>query len=265
MTKGPPPGHARAMDETPPASATPRRARLIGVVAPATNITTQPELDDLRPRGVINAHARIPNPDRVVTTDADQRAVRAAMVAGLGAALDTLAPARPDHAILAVMVEHFVGGGEAGERLVADAAARLGCPVTVTTEAMLAALAALGARRVALLSPFLAEGHRAAARFLEEAGLAVVRSEALAIPGPAAIAHVPEERLREAVRALDAPEVEAIVQVGTNLPFARVAVAAEAALGKPVLAANPTTYWRALRRAGITDRRDGAGVLFARA
>jgi maleate isomerase len=201
----------------------------------------------------------------VVATDDDQRAVRAAMVAGLGAALDTLAPARPDHAILAVMVEHFAGGGAAGERLVAEAEARLGCPVTVTTEALLAALAALGVQRVALLSPFLAEGHAKAVRFLEEAGVAVVRSEALAVPGPAAIAHVPEGRLRAALRALDAPEVEAIVQVGTNLPFARLAVEAEAALGKPVLAANPTVYWRALRRAGITARREGAGVLFARA
>jgi maleate isomerase len=44
-----------------------------------------------------------------------------------------------------------------------------------------------------------------------------------------------------------------------------VARAAEAELGKPVLATNPVTYWHALRRAGISDRVAGAGRLFAAA
>lgn len=61
------------------------------------------------------------------------------------------------------------------------------------------------------------------------------------------------------------PDVQAVVQVGTNLPFAGVARAAEAALRKPVLATNPVTYWHALRRAGISDRVAGAGRLFAAA
>ncbi len=73
------------------------------------------------------------------------------------------------------------------------------------------------------------------------------------------------DRLRAAVRELDGPDVQAVVQVGTNLPFADVARAAEAELGKPVLATNPVTYWHALRRAGISDRVAGAGRLFAAA
>lgn len=58
-----------------------------------------------------------PTPEQRVLADADTLAVRAAMVGGLMGALDTLAPARPDHPILGVMVENFVGGGEAGARL----------------------------------------------------------------------------------------------------------------------------------------------------
>jgi maleate isomerase len=255
------------MDDEPPLNPTNSLGlRLVmGVVAPATNTTVQPEMEALRPPDVINAHARIPNPDRLVATDADSAAVRAAMVAGLDAALDTLVPARPDHVILGVMVENFVGDGAAGAALLADASARVGCPVTATTHAILAALAALDIRRVGLLSPFMPEGERAARRFLEEAGYAVVRSHAMAVPGPAAIARVPLMRLRAAVRALDCAEAEAIVQVGTNLPFAAVALEAEASLGKPVLASNPVTYWHALRRAGIDDRRSDAGVLFREA
>jgi maleate isomerase len=126
-------------------------------------------------------------------------------------------------------------------------------------------LAALGVARIALLTPFFPAGDAAAKAFLEQAGIEVVRVLGLRAPGPAAIAHTPLERLREAVRELDGPDVQAVVQVGTNLPFAAVARAAEAELGKPVLATNPVTYWHALRKAGVADRVAGAGRLFAAA
>jgi maleate isomerase len=237
----------------------------MGVVVPATNVTTEAEMDDLRPRGVVNATARIANPDARVAGDADAAVVRAAMVGGLMGALDTLAPARPDHVAIGVMVENFVGGGAAGDALLAQAESRIGCPVTAPTHATLAALAALGVTRVALLTPFFPAGDAAAKAFLEQAGIEVVRVLGLRAPGPVAIARVPLDRLREAMRELDGPDVQAVVQVGTNLPFAGVARAAEAELGKPVLATNPVTYWHALRRAGISDRVAGAGRLFAAA
>lgn len=253
------------MDQPPPLS--PRYGLaprlLMGVVVPATNVTTEAEMDDLRPGGVINATARIANPDAAVAGDADAAVVRAAMVGGLMAALDTLAPAKPDHVAIGVMVENFIGGGAAGAALLAEAEARIGCPVTAPTAATLAALEALGLRRIALLTPFFPGGDAAAKAFLEEAGIEVVRVLGLRAPGPAAIARVAPDRLRNAVRELDRPEVEAIVQVGTNLPFAAVAREAEAALRKPVLATNPVTYWHALRHAGIMDRIAGAGRLFA--
>ena len=85
----------------------------------------------------------------------------------------------------------------------------------------------------------------------------------LKAPSPASIGRVPLDRLREAVRELDGPEVEAIIQLGTGLPFADVAREAEEALGKPVLASNPVSYWRALRQMGIGDAIPGQGRLFS--
>jgi maleate isomerase len=253
------------MDDAPPLNprATLAHRLLMGVVVPATNVTTEAEMDDLRPPGVVNATARIANPDARVAGDADAAVVRAAMVAGLMGALDTLAPTRPDHVAIGVMVENFAGGGAAGEALLAEAAARIGCPVTAPTAATIAALRALGVTRVALLTPFFPGGDAAARAFLEEAGIAVPRVLGLRAPGPAAIARVTAQRLRDAVREVDGPDVQAIVQIGTNLPFAAVARAAEAALRKPVLATNPVTYWHALRRAGIAERIAGAGRLLA--
>lgn len=67
--------------------------------------------------------------------------------------------------------------------------------------------------------------------------------------------------LRDAIIEVDGPDVDAVVQVGTNLPAARVAVMAEVWLGKPVIALNTATYWHALRQNGIADKVQGFGRL----
>lgn len=238
---------------------------VMGVVAPATNTVVQPEMEALRPEGVVNAHARIANPEQRVAADADTLAVRAAMVDGLMGAVDTLAPCRPDHLILGVMVENFVGGGAAGAVLIRDVGARLGCGVTDYSSAILVALEALFGRpaRIGLITPFMPVGDAAARRLFEAAGHDVVRLTGLRAPSPASIGRMPLERLRAAVTEVHGPEVEVIIQVGTGLPFAGVARAAERELGKPVLASNPVSYWRALRACGVADAVPGEGRLFS--
>jgi maleate isomerase len=66
---------------------------------------------------------------------------------------------------------------------------------------------------------------------------------------------------RDAIRRLDGDDVDAIVQVGTNLSMIRLAAAAELWLGKPVIAINTATYWHALRTNGVRDQFAGFGRL----
>jgi maleate isomerase len=67
--------------------------------------------------------------------------------------------------------------------------------------------------------------------------------------------------LKRQLLVLDGDDVDAIVQVGTNLSMLRLAAAAERWLGKPVIAINAATYWHALRANGIEDRIGGFGRL----
>jgi maleate isomerase len=78
-----------------------------------------------------------------------------------------------------------------------------------------------------------------------------------------AIAEVPPEVLRERLIELNGNgrDVDAIVQVGTNLSMVRLAAAAEMWLGKPVIAINSATYWHALRANKIMDQIPGLGRL----
>jgi len=72
---------------------------------------------------------------------------------------------------------------------------------------------------------------------------------------------VPQETLRAAVGELDGDDVDAVIQVGTNLAMARLAAQMEAERARPVLAINACIYWHALRTNGIADRIAGWGSL----
>ncbi|MFF5228814.1 hypothetical protein [Dactylosporangium sp. NPDC000521] len=57
------------------------------------------------------------------------------------------------------------------------------------------------------------------------------------------------------------PDVDAVVQCGTNLSMVRLADEAERWLGKPVIAINAATWWMALRDNDIPDKVHNAGSL----
>jgi maleate isomerase len=59
----------------------------------------------------------------------------------------------------------------------------------------------------------------------------------------------------------DGRDIDAILQVGTNLSMVRLAAADELWLGKPVIAINTATYWHALRQNKIMDKISGLGRL----
>ena len=116
-------------------------------------------------------------------------------------------------------------------------------------------------RRIAAFSPYQPVADRQVKRFFEEAGFEVVRVTGLRCKSATAIADVGEEELRGVLRDLDGPDVDAIVQAGTNLSMVRLADEAERWLGKPVIAINAATFWHALRACGISDRFAGYGSL----
>ena len=99
------------------------------------------------------------------------------------------------------------------------------------------------------------------ARYFCDMGFDVVRDLPLQCRSWTNIAEQTTATLRDALRKLDGDDVDAIVQVGTNLSMVRLAAAAEMWLGKPVIAINTATYWHALRANGIHDKIEGLGRL----
>ncbi|HMD65712.1 MAG TPA: hypothetical protein VKG22_03555 [Stellaceae bacterium] len=116
-------------------------------------------------------------------------------------------------------------------------------------------------RRIGVVTPYMSVADAQVRRFFADCGFEVVSLKGLRCASPVLIAHVSDKELRDAVLEVDGPEVEAVIQVGTNLVMARLAAIAEFWLDKPVLAINTATYWWALRRNGIADKIDGFGSL----
>jgi len=168
----------------------------------------------------------------------------------------------PDYLVMGMSSVTFYGGVAGADQFVKKIERAAGVGVSVGSHSTTAALKTYrGVRRIAFLSPYYPVANAEVRRYFTEACFEVVRDVYLACKSWTAIAEVTPEVLRDRLIALDGRDVDAIVQVGTNLSMVRLVAAAELWLGKPVVAINTATYWHALRRNKIMDKITGFGRL----
>ena len=236
----------------------------IGIVVPSTNTSCQPECEQLRPRGVTNHIARISIRERPLTTEQAFLEHVDAMRNGMRTAIDQVITCQPTHVIMGVALEAFWGGVAAAQSLQKELAERAGMGVSMGSTATDAALQRLGARRIAILTPHQPRGDEQVRHWFSEAGYDVRRLIGLKCASPVLIAHTTPQQVIAALRELDGDDVDALVQVGTNLAAIQLCAEAEQWFGKPVLAINAVTYWDALRRSGVEDKVYGFGSVLER-
>jgi len=167
----------------------------------------------------------------------------------------------PDYLIMGMSSEAFWDGLEGSMQLHQRVEARAGVKVSMGSDAARAALQRYGAKRIGVITPYMPVGDAQVRRFFADCGFEIVRLKGLKCASPVLIAHVPERELRDAILEVNGPDVDAVIQVGTNLAMARLAGIAEFWLDKPVLAINTCIYWWSLRQNGIDDKIEGFGSL----
>jgi maleate isomerase len=234
---------------------------VFGVIVPSTNTVVEHDYWTARVPGVAYRAGSMHIPNPVMNDDEGFEALLGQIRASIDTAVRDVLTAEPDRMVMGMSAESFWGGVEGNAAFEQRLRDRTGLPVTTGASSCRAALKELGCRRIAVFSPYQPVADREVGRFFTEAGFAVEAITGLRCPTAMDIARVPDERLREVVADLDAPDVEAIVQVGTNLSFVALADQLEAELGKPVIAINSATLWHALREHGLDDRVAGAGQL----
>jgi len=232
-----------------------------GTLGPSTNTTVQPDFDDLRPVGVTNHYSRIAIPNNPVNNDQDFLKLVDDINQATLAAVDTLKSCEMSYLVMGMSAATFWNGRKGAQEYLDKMQDKAGVGVSCGSFSTEAALNTYKAKRIAFLSPYFDVANDQVRRFYQDCGFTVVRDICLKRPGPVLIAHTTDEMCRKAILELDGDDVDAIVQVGTNLSMIRLAAAAELFLGKPVIAINTATYWHALRACGIQDKKSGFGRL----
>lgn len=232
------------------------------VIAPSTNTSVQPEYDDMRPHGVTNHFERIEIPDTRVS---DDKSFMEMLENIRGATIDSVDPAMsmdPGCLIMGMSAETFWDGADGADRLQRKMEEKTnGVPVVMGSHAVDAALKAYGnIKKIGIITPYAEVGDNQVRKFFEDQGYEVVHVLGLKSPSPMMIAHEPAQKLKRAAEEVS-QGVDAVIQVGTNLAFAKGAAIAEFWLEKPVIAINSATYWYALRKMGIKDKVYGFGRL----
>jgi maleate isomerase len=243
--------------------------KVFAVIGPSTNTVVQPDMEAMRPSGVTNHYRSIYVENPMALSDADFMAGADKISMGMKAALRTAITCAPDYLVLGVSAISFIGGRTGCDAFVDQVTDLTGLQISVGSRATVAALQACSAmmgsiQRIAFLSPYYPVANAHVRSFFQEYGYEVKRDICLRCTSWTDIAQQPESRLVSAIRELDGDDVDAIVQVGTNLSMTRLAAQAEVWLGKPVIAINTATYWHALRANGIADKVDGFGSLLSK-
>ncbi|GAA1904311.1 maleate cis-trans isomerase family protein [Streptantibioticus ferralitis] len=165
-------------------------------------------------------------------------------------AVRALHAVKPEALAYACTSGSFVGG-VAGERAMSAAmsqASEVALPAVTTSGALRAALAEIGARRIAVVTPYTRSVTDSLEAYLREAGIAVTGRAYLGLTRE--IWRVPYRDVVDMARSAVVGAADALFISCTNLPTYDVIPQLEAELRLPVLSANQVTMWAALRCIG---------------
>ncbi len=214
------------------------------------NTVVQPELELLRPAGVTNQMQRFRLGGDAVSDDLIEEGQK-------------LMDCKPAAIALGLTTDAARAASPSWPNRCQHLAAATGVPVFNASEADHAALRALGATRIAVVTPFKAEVDAVVKANTEEAGFEVLAIKGTEAPSLPAICETSLDDIRKVFRQVAESPCEAILQVGTALPALAILGELEAELGKPIVACNAAVYWQTLRSLGIDDKIRGYGQLLA--
>ncbi len=234
----------------------------VGSLVPSTNSSVEPEFASMAVPGVTHMAARIHVPNQRFHSDADAQAIVDATQVDLLPAVDRLMGCNPDRVVMAMAAPCFWNGVAGSNAMQSKLDARAGVPVLLPPDAVALALKAYGAERIAVISPYMPLADRHVARWFEESGFSVREVQGLRAAVEDQIVNFTPEELAAGFERVDAPDVEALVHVGTSIAMVRLVEEFETRFAKPVVSVNVCCWWATLRAAGITDRLQSFGRLF---
>jgi len=246
-----------------------RGAYRVGLIVPSSNVTMETEIPELLRR----REAALPERFTFHSSRARMRTVSAEELARMVEESDRcvveLADARVDviayACLVAIMTREHAAHRVAEERL-ARVAREHGAdvPVVSSAGALVAALGALHARRVALVAPYVRAITAQVCDYIAAEGVEVVSAVSLEIADNVAVGRLDPQALRETYKRLDLSRADALVLSScVQMPSLAAIQPVEDECGLPVLSAATATTWAILGALGLDPVVPGAGRLLA--
>ncbi len=234
------------------------RAR-IGIVYPASGLADM-EYYSLCPPGVSVHITRTGMPDEGCVTLESMQGVAEGNEFTQHAA--DLATVRPHVIVWMCTSGSFSCGPDWDENLCTMLCEGGRCSATTTSSALIAALKALGVKKVALATPYEPRLNAKLIEYVQHFGVDVVSHSGLGLTQDWDIGRLDPATLNDLVHEVDTDEAEAVFVSDTGIVMSPIAESLELDLGKPVFSANMASMWHALKLAGVREKMPNVGSLF---
>ncbi len=241
----------------------------IGLIVPSSNITMETEIPEL-----LRFRERV-SPERFTFHSSRMRMKHvtkeelAAMDADSDRCALELSDARVDvmgYACLVAIMAMGLGYHCQSQSRLQGVTVDNGNPAPVVTSAgaLVEGLKAIGARRVALVAPYMKPLTELVVAYIRNEGIEVSDWRALEIPDNLAVAAHDPMNLPEIVRSMKTDDVDAVVlSACVQMPSLPAVPMAEAITGKPVVTAAIATTWQMLKALKLDTRVPGGGTLLS--
>jgi maleate isomerase len=239
----------------------------IGLVVPSSNVTVETEMPALLQRHRSARFSFHSTRMRMHTVSPEELR---AMNAQRGRCIDEIGDAGVDavlYACLVALMAQGAGEHQRTESAVVEQLAERGLTPRVTSSAgaLVHALRATGAERVALVMPYLRPVAELVVAYVEAEGFAVTGWRALEVADNAEVGCIAGDRVLDAARSLDLAGPDAlVVSACVQMPSLPLVQQVEDELGLPVLSAATAGAFTLLDQLGLPVDLPGAGRLLAR-
>ncbi len=233
--------------------------RRFGVLAPPGNVALEQELPRLLPPGIVMHHNRLSRPGAAISSDSLM-----AMAQSVERAAFDVSQAYPEVILYGCTSGSFLAGiGNEGD-IARRIEAQVGIPAITTSEAVIAALRAVSAQKVFMLTPYPVAITTHEVAFLDHYGIETVQADTFDCPTSEAIRAVSADDVYARIleRRPAFADADAVFVSCTNLLTMARIVDIEQALGMPVVSSNQASLWAVLSLLDVPMNGVVAGSLF---
>lgn len=219
------------------------RAIRVGLMVPGTNTTMEAEMLAWLPPGSSVTRIGIPRTANPVTRET-MPAYRDSVVA---LAARHFSPATHDVVAYGCTSAGFIAGPAGDAELARELTGATGLPVVTTAGAMVQGLQQIGAKSIAVVTPYLDPVNAQLVDFFADGGIAVKRLDTLRAPDLEALCAIRAPAVETLARQTMGADCDALFIACTQLPTEPFLAGLARDVGRPALSATSATVTQALR------------------